>query len=158
MKNSAQVYTERSRSGFTLIELMVVVAIIAVLSVIGLTLFAGIQNKARNDRRRADIDAIAKALEVNKTPPGYVVLAGSQFTNGAIPAIDPQGYPYCANYTVDAQPADPAVWTTACPAAGTTWDPVSSSAPPAGNKWKICTSLEAEGATAAVAFCRTNAQ
>lgn len=149
---------KKSARGFTLIELLVVVAIIAVLSVIGLTLFTGIQNKARNDRRRADIDAIAKALEVNKTPTGYVVLASSQFTNGAIPASDPQGYPYCANHTADAQPADPAVWTTACPAAGTTWDPVSSSAPPAGNKWKICTSLEAEGTTLAVAFCRTNAQ
>lgn len=149
---------KKSAHGFTLIELLVVVAIIAVLSVIGLTLFTGIQNKARNDRRRADIDAVAKALEVNKTSTGYVVLANNQFTNGVIPATDPQGYPYCANHTADAQPGDPAVWTTACPAAGTTWDPVSSSAPPAGNKWKICTSLEAEGGGVATVFCKTSAQ
>ena len=41
------------KKGFTLIELMIVVAIIAILSVIGVTIFAGIQKNARDAKRRA---------------------------------------------------------------------------------------------------------
>ena len=37
--------------GFTLVELLVVVAIIAVLSVIGITIFTGVQKNARDARR-----------------------------------------------------------------------------------------------------------
>ena len=53
------------KRGFTLIELLVVVAIIAVLSVIGLTIFTGVQKGARDARRKSDMEAISKALEVN---------------------------------------------------------------------------------------------
>ena len=53
--------------GFTIVELLVVVAIIAVLSVIGITIFTGVQKGARDSTRRADVNAIAKAMEANKT-------------------------------------------------------------------------------------------
>ena len=53
------------KSGFTLVELLVVISIIAVLSVIGITLFSGAQSKARDSIRRNDLDAIKKALEQN---------------------------------------------------------------------------------------------
>lgn len=56
------------KHGFTLIELMVVVSIIAFLSVIGITAFSNAQKQARDGRRRADIDAIATALESNRDP------------------------------------------------------------------------------------------
>jgi len=54
-----------SIKGFTLIELLVVITIIAILSVIGLAIFSDTQKKARDARRRSDIQAIANVLETN---------------------------------------------------------------------------------------------
>lgn len=54
----------QDKSGFTLVELMVVISIIAILSVVGVTVFTGIQKNARDSRRKSDIDAIAKTLEL----------------------------------------------------------------------------------------------
>jgi len=51
------------KKGFTLVELLIVISIIAVLSVVGLTAYSGVQQKARDTKRRADIDAIAKVME-----------------------------------------------------------------------------------------------
>ncbi|MBI2595861.1 prepilin-type N-terminal cleavage/methylation domain-containing protein [Candidatus Daviesbacteria bacterium] len=152
-----------SLKGFTLIELLVVIAILAILAIIGFAVFSnlGAQAKARNISRRADLDSIAKALEVNKITGGnYLALANSQFSNGVIPAADGQGYPYCANFAASTQPADPSAWTTTCPSAGTTWNPVGTGYPPAGTVWKICTSLEAEvnPTKAATVFCKLSAQ
>ncbi len=54
----------KSARGFTLIELLVVIAIIAILSVIGFTVFTNVQKSARDAKRKADFDAIYKALEI----------------------------------------------------------------------------------------------
>ena len=50
--------------GFTLIELMVVVAIIGILMAAGLIAYSGAQRNARDAQRRADLDAISKAWEM----------------------------------------------------------------------------------------------
>lgn len=75
--------------GFTLVELLVVISIISILSMIGATLFTGVQKNARDARRRVDIDAIAKALEMNKTADSYVRIDATWFASGAIP-FDPK--------------------------------------------------------------------
>ncbi len=158
---------KKSAQGFTLIELLIVVAIIGILSVIGFAVYTnlGAQAKTRNITRRADLDAISKALEVNKsTIGGYVVLGTSQFSNGVIPIIDPQGYEYCANTTVSTQPADPtASWSVCSGIPGgppAPYSVVSITKPPAGTAWKICTWLEAETnpVKPEKAFCKLSAQ
>ena len=153
--------------GFTLIELLVVIAIIAVLSVIGFAIYSnlGAQAKARNITRRNDVGAIAKALEVNKlsTATNYSVLADTQFSNGKIPLLDPQGLAYCGNTDVSTQPADitgPSVGATCTPSGAGNYTQVGTAVPLAGTKWKICTWLEAEvnPVVAAKAFCKLSSQ
>ncbi|KKQ66734.1 MAG: fimbrial protein pilin [Candidatus Daviesbacteria bacterium GW2011_GWA2_38_24] len=55
----------RNLDGFTLIELLVVVGIIAVLAAVGIAIYSGTLKSSRDSKRRADIQAIAKALEAH---------------------------------------------------------------------------------------------
>ena len=54
----------KSKKGFTLIELMVVVAIIAVLSLLGLRVYTGQATKARNASVQANVHSLATELGV----------------------------------------------------------------------------------------------
>lgn len=55
-----------SKKGFTLIELLVVIAIIGLLATFIVASFTSAQAKSRDARRKADMDAIKKALELFK--------------------------------------------------------------------------------------------
>ena len=152
--------------GFTLIELLVVIAIIAVLAVIGFAAFSGIQSRARDASRRADLKAIADALEVNKNSTGYQPITASQFGAGVLPgggsiAVDPRGFAYCItpdpannNMTiVDFGPAD-------CDATGDgTGFSVIDGMVPLSNEpqYRVCTLLET-GPVARRVFCLSNRQ
>jgi general secretion pathway protein G len=51
-------------SGFTLIELMIVIVIMGVLAIIGVTAFRSSQIKGRDSARKGDLKAISQALEL----------------------------------------------------------------------------------------------
>lgn len=52
------------RFGFTLVELLIAISILAILSVIGIAAYSGVQKNARDARRKDDLRSIKVALEV----------------------------------------------------------------------------------------------
>lgn len=91
------------KNGFTLIELIVTVTIIAVLTVIGVVSYTGTNKKSRDSRRMTDLENIRIALEL------YRQDVGNSYPNDGIdslknalepkymqkvPATDPKGASY----------------------------------------------------------------
>lgn len=62
-----------NKGGFTLMELLVVISIIAILISIGLTSFSTVQKKARDSKRKSDIKEVQNSLEQ------YYSVCGSQY-------------------------------------------------------------------------------
>ncbi len=86
--------TVLTKSGFTLVELMVVISIIAILATIGLTVYTQAQKSARDAKRQQDLQEIQKALEqyyaVNQNYSSVASIYsisnfGSYFAAGAVP-------------------------------------------------------------------------
>lgn len=93
--------TKLSPQGFTLIELMVAISIVAILSVIGITAFTAAQKNARDTKRKGDIEAIHKAYEATYTPGAtapYRQLTNADFASGAIPTNPGPGGATYATY------------------------------------------------------------
>jgi prepilin-type N-terminal cleavage/methylation domain-containing protein len=55
--------TTKNNEGFTLIELLIAITIVAILSVIGFSIFSNIQKGARDSQRRIEVDALSKNIE-----------------------------------------------------------------------------------------------
>jgi prepilin-type N-terminal cleavage/methylation domain-containing protein len=67
----------KSRFGFTLIELVVVIAIIGILSITGAVAFSNSLKLARDGRRKQDLDAITQALRMYYQEYGRYPRAGA---------------------------------------------------------------------------------
>ncbi|MBI2021684.1 type II secretion system protein [Candidatus Daviesbacteria bacterium] len=161
---------KNSSRGFTLIELMVVVAIIAVLAVVALGIFTGAQGSSRDARRRQEVGSLAKNIESTKDPSAgtykYTTTESAddypRGTSASKAPQDPGTYAYCIQgSTSTAPPADPATnWrSSTCPAGYTEID--SSIQGTAGTTdisdsgikaWKLCASME----RASAFFCVTS--
>lgn len=128
------------KSGFTLVELLVVILIIAILATIGAAVYVQSQVKARDAKRRSDMVTIADAFEqyyiTNSEYPASVSTPTQYYVNGAVPR-DPKsntdgtckaGSDYCYGCAKNG---------SSCPTTGFT----------------ICALLETGGA-----FCKGNRQ
>lgn len=113
--------------GFTLIELMVAIAIIAILAAVGLVVYSTAQKTARVSKRVQDLDAIKTALELFKSTTGFypnvttaasfVCLDSLTGVNSLVPSYMPQiprdplqsaaGDANCYHYTSDVGGAGP---------------------------------------------------
>lgn len=63
--------------GFTLIELMIAITIVAVLATIGLIMLQGAQKIARDAKRKSDLEDIKKAFYAYKNVTGTFCLSGT---------------------------------------------------------------------------------
>lgn len=54
---------KRKNSGFTIIELLIVIIVIGILATLVITTFSGIQRNARNRAREADVNALHSQIE-----------------------------------------------------------------------------------------------
>lgn len=161
------------QKGFTLVELLVVVAIIAILSIIGLTIFTSAQSNARDARRKSDVDAIAKAIETNRAPGtvAYVDLKKDYFSGSTVP-LDNMGNTtkpqYCiATAITGTVPGVPTAWakdaTGGCPTAPTGYAAITDADLTfitSTNAWRVCARLETSDAKDATlqVFCQPSSQ
>lgn len=53
-----------SKKGFTIVELLIVIVVIAILAALTIVAYNGIQQRARDSVRKSDLAAIAKALKL----------------------------------------------------------------------------------------------
>jgi type II secretion system protein G len=106
-------------AGFTLIELMIVVAIIGILTSVAIPLYADIQKSARLSKVRADIRTLASALVVYSTHCGNLPASGA----GTVAASDCTGdglIQLTAPQTRDSITAGPFINSLPSPPAGGT--------------------------------------
>lgn len=68
---TAGVFVDQRRSGFTIVELLIVIVVIGILASITIVAFNGIQGRARDSQRVQDMRSIVKSLELYKTTYGY---------------------------------------------------------------------------------------
>ncbi len=140
--------------GFTLVELMIVISIMSTLVTIGFIQFNGVNTRARDSARKADLYEISTALEVNKIPTGYIPLQVNQFSS--FQWTGPSGDSYCMSLSNLPDPADISSWGKDCPIGFFKVEPGA----PGGSflKWKVCTFLESPEDVDKRVFCRSSSQ
>lgn len=75
------------RKGFTLVELMIVITVIAILATIAVVSFTRVQKQARDTKRRGDVRALATALQAYFSEKNTYPATTAELTPLYIPSI-----------------------------------------------------------------------
>lgn len=151
------VHNGRVKKGFTLIELMVVIAILAVIGLISISLYGNAQKTARDGRRRSDIDQMAKSIESARdftskdSPYTYKTDQYNEDYANSLPTDPSPSKNYCYKSANDAKILDPSLtWDTGCPVGWLAFD--SNVNIDKVRYWKVCASLE----NTSVVYCKAS--
>lgn len=77
------------KRGFTLIEILISIAIIAILTAIGIVSYTSISKRSRDAKRMGDVEQIRSALEMYRSD------------NGKYPAVNVSGFGVVTNLNTD---------------------------------------------------------
>ncbi|MCA9325108.1 prepilin-type N-terminal cleavage/methylation domain-containing protein [Candidatus Saccharibacteria bacterium] len=84
---------KKRQSGFTIVELLIVIIVIGILATLVIVTFTGIQQKARDNQRQTDVAAVASHVEAFNAQNGYYPsladLQSSAFLSASLKGLDP---------------------------------------------------------------------